>query len=432
MINKKVLIIGTYPIAKPIHGGQKRAKAIFEFYKNLFINTKYIGVFHRGQYPDWGEDDILLGQPDIIQKIDEFPPASELIAGEAIDNDIHVRSNMAKFLIGYRPDVIHIEQPFPYIGLKILLKELRLTPKLIFGSQNIEFVLKGGIFKGQKTLPRIRESLVKQTRDLEYNLSKKADLVISVNVEDADEHIKMGAKKCIVIPNGISRVYAPKNEINYWYDFKKQNNIKHVITFIGSGHPPNWEGFLKMVGDDTTFLPQDSKIFIAGGVSNYFKNEYKDKSKCYRFWSGVEVVGELEEPRLAALLRISDVIILPIITKRGSNLKTAEAILSGKKIVATQFSFKGFEKYLSLPNIFFANSTNKFKENIVNAIDEQYVKKTPEQDNLAKSVQWRHCLQPLAPEIENIFKHSYKKRFFKICHWLLNIFQTINRVKLMI
>lgn len=80
-------MVTPYPVLKPYHGGQKRAKALFEFYKQNFIDAKLVGVFHRGQYPDWGEDDILLGDSKLISMIDKRPYASELIAGKAIDTE---------------------------------------------------------------------------------------------------------------------------------------------------------------------------------------------------------------------------------------------------------------------------------------------------------------------------------------------------------
>jgi glycosyltransferase involved in cell wall biosynthesis len=400
MIKKKILVIAPYPITKPYHGGQKRTKALTVFYKRVFSRVKYVGIFHRGQYPDWSPDDMPLGDPEIIRKVDEQPYLAELITGEAIDRDIHIRSYMAKLLNEYRPDIIHIEQPFPYLGLKVLLSELKLNPFLIYGSQNIEYPLKKRILSELKAPEEIINETTEKTHKLEVELARKSDLVLAVNKEDSITLTKFGAKNILIVPNGIDRVRPSKEDIYFWEQYKKSNSIKKVVVFIGSGHPPNWEGFLKMVGDDTAFMPESSKILIAGGVANYFKNEFKNKNN--NFWKGVKLIGQLEEKRLAALLEVCDLIILPITTARGSNLKTAEAILSGKKFVGTPSTLQGFEAYRNLPNTFIADSRDKFRESIIMALTAEYIPRTNKERRLAENVRWDKTLLTLMPSLRKI------------------------------
>lgn len=400
MIAKKILIIAPYPIIKAQHGGQKRAKAMYDLYRNTFAEARFVGVFHRGQYPEWGPDDLPLGDPEIIARVDAQPYASELIAGEAIDKDIHVRSYIAKLLMEYKPDIIHLEQPFAYIGLKTLLAELNLRPLLVFGSQNIEYPLKARIARELRVAEDISDALVEQTKDLEIRLSREADLVVAVNNEDAVSHREMGAKKCIVATNGIEKTKAKKIELTYWEKYKQTNRLTTLLTFVGSGHPPNWEGFLKMIGSNTSFMPSGSRIVIAGGVGDYFKNEFKNKTKYASFWKSVDVVGKLEEERLAALIKSSDIILLPITTERGSNLKTAEAILSRKKIVATNSTFHGFESFMHLPNIYIGDAQQEFKEAIVKAIRTTYVEPTEADIQLSEKVQWEYSLESIIPAIK--------------------------------
>lgn len=393
MKRSKVLIVGSYPIVKPQHGGQKRAKAIFDFYRSELADARYVGVFHRGQYPEWSEDDLPLGDPKIIAKVDKHPYASELICGDAISNDIHVRSYMAKLLMDYKPNIIHIEQPFAYLGLKPLLSELGMKPFIVFGSQNIEYILKKRIFSELRVTHQLADRWVKKTKDLEYELSREADLVVAVNHEDAISHKEMGAKACIIAGNGIERSNAPEADIKYWEDIKKREKIDTILAFVGSGHPPNWEGFVNLIGTNMDFLPRNSKIIVAGGVSDYFDKNFNKND--VGFWSAIKTAGKLEEGRLAALLALSDIILLPIITERGSNLKTAEAILTRKKIVATDSTFHGFERFSSLPNVYIGNNKDEFKKAILKAIAAPYVTPSRYEVSLSEKVQWEYCLQPI-------------------------------------
>jgi hypothetical protein len=230
MIKKKVLIVAIYPIANPQHGGQKRVKAIFEYYKNIFSEVKFVGVYHRSLYEDHGKDDILLGQPDIISKIDQNPQAVELITGEAIANDIHVRSHMAKLLFEYKPDIIQIEQVFPYLGLALLLKDINMAPRLVLSSQNIEYIMKEAIYKKINLPNALAKELVERTKKLEHEATKKSDLVIAVSEEDAKAHKQLGANRCIVMPNGINKVIPSKKALNHWEKFYKHNNMTSAIN----------------------------------------------------------------------------------------------------------------------------------------------------------------------------------------------------------
>ncbi|EDK72673.1 hypothetical protein TM7_0174 [candidate division TM7 genomosp. GTL1] len=163
-IHRKILIVAPYPIINPQHGGQKRAKAIFEYYKTIFTDVKFVGVFHRGHYPDYAETDMPLGDINLIRKIDAHRHETELIVGKAIDNDIHVRSHMAKLLMEFQPDVVQVEQIFPYLGLDPLIKELGLHPKLVLSSQNIEYRMKEEIYRNLDFPKEQSRPLIEKTK----------------------------------------------------------------------------------------------------------------------------------------------------------------------------------------------------------------------------------------------------------------------------
>ena len=47
---KRVLGLGTYPIAKPVHGGQRRVAAIGAFYRSIGIEYVYAAVYDSSVY----------------------------------------------------------------------------------------------------------------------------------------------------------------------------------------------------------------------------------------------------------------------------------------------------------------------------------------------------------------------------------------------
>jgi len=49
---KKALIISTYPIKKPRHGGQIRLRKILDFYRSLGFDVNNISFYEGGAYSD--------------------------------------------------------------------------------------------------------------------------------------------------------------------------------------------------------------------------------------------------------------------------------------------------------------------------------------------------------------------------------------------
>ena len=145
-LNERILVVSTYPIVSPRHGGQKRLDAIVEEYKKNFTAVKYVSVFFEGFYAEYSKDDIALGREGEI-KVHQSPMTGDIICGEAIFNDPEVKAKFTATLTDFQPDIIHIEQPYPYLGLKPLLAELRMSPRIVFGSQNIEAPMKRDILK---------------------------------------------------------------------------------------------------------------------------------------------------------------------------------------------------------------------------------------------------------------------------------------------
>lgn len=405
-------MLAPYPIEKPFHGGQKRASAIFQEYKSIFKNSKYIGIYHRSFYQDQGAEDILLGDLGLIHDIDSNPQTADLKTGISIDRDVHVRSQIAKILMEFRPNIIHIEQPYLYMGLRVLLRELNIKPELIiYGSQNIEYKMKDDIRKNIITDGAITKDIICETRELEKKFSQEADLVIAVSKQDMNEHIKMGAKKCIVCSNGVYKIAANNKSIKYWEDYKKNNNIKKVALFVGSGHPPNWSGYLDLIGDDSSFLADDEAIFIAGGVSEYFKAKY---SKNSNHWSKAHLLGTISDELLTGLISVSDIILLPINSGGGSNLKTAEAIISGKNIIATDYSFRGFYKYVKLPNVNIANNSNDFKKQILSIFARgSYTPLNTKDISTSNKVSWDYALRKINRTVPGLLIKLYIFKFLK-------------------
>jgi glycosyltransferase involved in cell wall biosynthesis len=110
---------------------------------------------------------------------------------------------------------------------------------------------------------------------------------------------------------------------------------------------------------------------------------------------GKKAVGVVGEERLQRYIRETDVVVLPIRSGGGSNLKTAEALYARKKIVATSFSFRGFEAFRHFPGVHVADNPDSFERAMLKAVQDSEVNYSWQQRKQLERLLWTNCLRPL-------------------------------------
>ena len=120
---KRVLGLGTFPTAKPVHGGQRRVSAFRRFYQKLGIEYVHACIYDRDAYPPTqvGPHDIPL----IIPEFDEgpIPLIGDILAGrQGATHEASFR-HFLKLMEQLRPDALQLEHPFMWP----LAKRLRET-----------------------------------------------------------------------------------------------------------------------------------------------------------------------------------------------------------------------------------------------------------------------------------------------------------------
>lgn len=401
---KRILVLGTYPIKKSQHGGQKRTEAIVSAYKSSSFRVVYSAVFFKGFYSDYSSWDIPVGRKT-EKKVAKSPFMGDVACGEAIYEDDYVKGRISSLLLSFKPDIIHVEQPYPYIGLKKLLEEINMSPKIIFGSQNIEAPMKREILENAYIAEDEISKAEKYIKDLEIQLSKDCDLLAACTDSDLKAHKKMGAVNVVLAQNGIDTTVPTRESIRHWDKEFSSLGVSKTALFVGSAHPPNWIGFFDMVGKGLGFMPRDSRLVIAGSICDYFEKAITPASLNVQdatFWLRAYSAGRLSEDRLSSLIKTADVIILPITEGGGSNLKTAEAIIADKKVVATEHALRSFEWFKDFPNLWIPKTRQEFNESIVEALNAKKVERTLAQKKKAEEVRWSHRLSGLVEKAREL------------------------------
>lgn len=398
---KRILILGTYPIVQARHGGALRAKAVVAEYERQGRPVHYVAVFRRSSFPNRSLRDIAVGM-ETDRAIHRRPELEDVLCGRAIMDDAKVKAALTKELLSFKPDIIQLEQIYPYLGLKALLVELGLNPVLIFDAHNVESLMKAEVYERQSTGDA---GLIAEIEVAERDLASRAALMWAVSHEDVVVYREYGAKTVVVAPNGSFRRPASRTAQEYWRGRPALARINHALAFISSAHLPNWYGFKAMVGEELGYLPPDTRIVMGGELSNYLKKQYERPKTPPQlaFLRRVVFGGRVSDDRLAGLLEVSEVILLPITSGGGSSLKTAEALLAGKKIVATPFAFRSFEQYRDYPGIWLAATQAEFQQAITAAMAAPpVVERTAEQVAALSGLQWSACLREAVGEAVKI------------------------------
>lgn len=400
MTKQRILIIGTYPIHPAMHGGQKRTSAIIAKYHELGHEVKYVSICTPGNYPRYSASDLRVND-DAMRKTHKLPSPTftELVTCREAAKDSRIVKKFKSIADSFKPTVVQYEQGYGYEFTRSISEGSGIDgADVIFSSHNVEWAMKRDIALSEGCTEDDIESYVTAVRDLELELLERSSHAIVVSQADAAVYAEAVSRpvKFTIAHNGINPLHPSQHAEEYWRELYDKEGVTKVAVFVASAHPPNLHGFRALV-DGIGFLPFSYRIVIAGGVADILKQMIKKTSdiQLATLRNRVILAGRLSEEKLQGLISTADAVILPILEGGGSNLKTAEALVSAKPIVATSHAYRSYEEYKELPNTYIADDPVGFQQAILQALDSPYRERDEEQARAVNKVLWEHCLQPL-------------------------------------
>lgn len=371
----RILQLTTYPLKAPRHGGQLRCAAIRERYREAGFEVATIAAMHESAYRTEREaDDIALPADASAWRagLDRF---ADLHGGDCLATDDAAFARFAQALERLQPEIIQFEQPWLYPAVRRWLDQRAsrgiAQPRLVYSSQNIEWKLKRDEMPPETGDPSAYFEEVRRVEALERAAVLAADLVVACTDEELAELRAMAAdgsaqRRFVVARNAIAPFSAAPEQIDA---VKRKHGLDRYPLFVGSAHPPNADGFWSMLAPSLAFLRPGERIVVAGGVGHILRQH-----RLYAQWSGINeprlaVVGEVERSELDALLLGASVILLPITTGGGSNLKTAEAIYSGRPTLATPHALRGYGDAAQWPTITVADTPDAYRRKLRALLD---------------------------------------------------------------
>ena len=397
-----MLLLSTYPIVEPRHGGQIRLKAIKNAFEGAGWHVTSLAVYTEESYrpTEIGPYDVAFPRHSPYRKYRsrKIPNIADLLAGHfAQARDGGFDSCLAR--IPKKVDVVHVEQPW----LWPLASELRRQPQYtdavyVYGSANIETPLKRSIFK-ELRIAEDGDDLFAEIDALEKRAAREADAAVAVTEEDMLVLSAWGAKSVLHCPNGTAAVSADQKRMHRW---QKLLPPSPWLLYAASAHAPNFSRFLETFDGSLACFPPSSRLVVVGSVCERIQaivdsNQWSDLNR-----SRLQLLFGLSEEDFAAVKSLAHGFILPILYGGGSNVKTAEALYSGAYVIGTPAAFRGFERFLDLPEVLIASSSKSFQSAIrkVLVLPDPRPTGPGSSGDLRQELRWEACLGSLEPTIE--------------------------------
>lgn len=405
----RIVQLTTYPLKSPRHGGQLRCAAIRERYRSAGIEVETIAVMHEAQYRagEREKNDIVLPAASAFWNFD-LPRFVDFQTGVCLAGEETAYRTFRDCVDRFAPDAIALEQPWLWPAVRRYLDERSAAgaplPRLVYSSQNIEWKLKRDERRANEAPCASHAAEVRKVEALEIELAARAEMIVACTEEEARELAAMrddARTPCVfvVASNAIAPFQAEPARLAA---LKDRHRLDRYPFFVGSAHPPNADGFWTMLEPSLAFLRPDEKIVVAGGVGHFLRDH-----PAYRAWSGINeprllVLGELDRADLSALLYGAAAILLPITTGGGSNLKTAEAIYTGKPVLATKHALRGYGDASQWPTVTVANTPAEFRRDLRAMLDAKTPALPEGYVRIRERVTWDHALASLADAIADI------------------------------
>ena len=172
------------------------------------------------------------------------------------------------------------------------------------------------------------------------------------------------------------------------------------LLFVASAHPPNGAGFVELVLGGVARLRPNERVVVAGSVCSLIEEHFRDNDSATLGRDRLVLLGEVSPFTLDCLIENATGMLLPITYGGGSNLKTAEALLAGRPIVATAKAFRGCEAFTDTPGVIIAETEEAFSAAMRRVLSGDVP--SPPKDERLGSIVWDQTLQPIVNLVREV------------------------------
>ena len=397
-----ITVLSTYPTAIPRHGGQHRVANMIDALQTAGHEVRSVGVLGSDSYPA-SSNFLPFPGYDVLRRYIENPFLMEDWAiGQWAVNDAAAYRSLSR-LIDKKTDAIFCEHPWLFeFARKFRADAKRSKIILVYESHNVESELKRQIIEAYYSTSYAAEceALVLEA---EKGAISFADLISTVSEADALWTKPQTSAPIVVAPNGVAPNRASIRDV------VEANPIvghRKFALYVASGHPPNVFGFYDIFGGGVGCIPPDDRLVVAGAAGQSIRNDERFASvaglaKCF-----VDA-GMVSDAQLRGLLQSAHCIFLPMTSGGGTNLKTAEALWSGRPVITTALAMRGFEAYEQAPGVHVCREHGDFLAALRNCMEAPRFEIDKEERESRRPLLWSETLKPMVDAVhERTFSHA--------------------------
>ena len=343
-INKRILFVATQEILLEKNDGGKKCS-----YRNwrLFVDllgANNVTLMMMSNYKDWGEPNVIrLKAYHTI-----FERAINILCGRIFTSK-RVEKAIISQLKKENYDYVFLDRAL-FGDIMSSIKNNFPNVKIMTFSHNVEenyFINK---FKDKRIYQKF---IIPKIRKSESETIKNTDYLFVLTKRDAQIYKEKYAKSANLLLNMTFNDLFERNRI-------EEVAYDNQILFIGSNFGPNYDGIKWFVNNVMDELEDYTLTIVGKGFENVKDELNRDN---------VKVIGSVEN--LEDYYYANNIMVMPIFYGDGQKVKTAEAMMYGKTIFATDEALEGYEVY-DVEGIYRCNS----KEDFINSIRKNISKST--------------------------------------------------------
>jgi len=404
--SRMILQVGTHSTLRPVHGGQLRSHHIGRVLEAAGYRVRGIAACWRQPYDIVDDREAIL---DIgTARLWKGPIAGGAFADfflcSAVDDDPALRAEFFRLAARARPDAVLLEHPWMWPLVRLIPEVAAGHAPVIYDSQNVEAHLKyrivGDLKLDTKGLAEA-DALLPVIDTFEREVVARVDAVTACTPDDARVFDSWGGRRTVVAGNGSSR--RPVTQLRRPLPTIVPEGCRYAFM-VGSAHPPNVTGFENLVLPWLASLRPGQRVVVAGGAGDWLRSRLAEQGLSEVLEGRLILLGRINDLALSALIDNAACIILPIEYGGGSNIKTAEALLSDRRVVASPASMRGFDEYRSLPGVMVANGPAAFGAAVRSALAD--ASPAPRSAGSVAALTWDAMLAPLVTLVDELLNRD--------------------------
>lgn len=331
----KVVFIAGHEFTSPNNnGGKQGSRKLYDLWSYVVGKENvYVVSFSNVEY--------VTDIPNIIY----FPSHHNKI--EQMKNACFFRNGynkktekrIVRYVEEINPDILYFDHP----NTGLLLKKIKTKAKTFVFMHNIDYDYVLNKVKNESLLYYI--PFLSFSRNEKY-IVQNADWVMNLNERDSKRLLSLyGRSSDYLIPVTYEDVFQQEKA-------KKDRTGELKLLFVGSYFGPNVHGIRWFVENVMSQL-EKVRLLIVGMNMERLREDLESDN--------VKVIGSVDD--LGAYYYEADIVVIPLLYGSGMKTKTAEALMYGKKIIATDEALEGYDVE-GVSDIIRANNVDEFVDGI--------------------------------------------------------------------